>query len=126
MFRPKEIDELNTAVLLLVPTQTDYCGTPKLVYPQTGDLLYVNWKSYGGTEVVIDKQIVIIDTAKVTTWYDPRIKKGCRLLRLDSGEQYEIKGKPNDIDDMHLYMQFKVENIESAAIAQSSGSDLNG
>lgn len=113
MYRPKEMDELDTAVTLLIPTVSNYYGSPKLTYPEVGELLFVNWKSYGGTEVVIDKQIVIIDTAQVTTWYDPRIKKACRL-RLDSGELYEIIGKPEDVNGRHIFMRFKVQSTESS------------
>lgn len=123
MYRPKEMDELDTAVTLLIPTVSDYCGSPKLTYPEVGDLLFVNWKTYGGTEAVIDKQIVIIDTAQVTTWYDPRIKKACRL-RLDSGELYEIIGKPEDVNGRHIFMRFKVQNVES--VTPELKGDSNG
>ncbi len=105
------MNELDTAATLLTPTVTDYCGTPKLNYPDIGPTVYCNWKSYGGTETVTDRQLTILDTAQITTWYDPRIEKGCRLRRED-GKDYEILGKPEDINEQHIYMKFKVQRVE--------------
>ena len=112
MYRPQEMNELDTPVILLIPTVSDYCGNKKLTYPDVGDTIFVNWKSYGGTEAVVDKQLVVLDTAQITTWYDPRIVKGCRL-RTEDNEDYEIVGKPEDISRRHIYMQFKVQRVEA-------------
>lgn len=114
IYRPKEMNALDTQVTLLSPTMSDYCGNIKLTYPEIGDTLFVNWTSYGGTETVTDNQLTVLDTAQITTWYDPRIKKACRL-RLESGEIYEIIGKPNDIDNRHIFMRFKVQRVEASA-----------
>ena len=52
MYRPKAINELRTPVKLLIPETEKYNGVSTPVYPDDGDILFVNWKTYGGTESV--------------------------------------------------------------------------
>lgn len=50
MYRPSAINELRTAVKLLVPAYKKYNGVAKKMYPSDGEIIFVNWKTYGGTE----------------------------------------------------------------------------
>ena len=77
MYRPKAINELRTPVKLLVPTYTRYNGVATPTYPKDGDVIFVNWKTYGGTEQTVNGVYSIRDTADITTWYRPDIKANC-------------------------------------------------
>ena len=68
MYRPKGINELRTAAQLLKPTAptgggtyTQYNGVNVPNYPATGEVIYINFKSYGGTENAVNGVISYID-----------------------------------------------------------------
>lgn len=119
MYRPKGIKELRTPAELLIPTYTT--GTPAVAttyngvvvpqYPLSGDTIYINFKSYGGTETSTNGIISIIDTALITTWYRADIKANCRL-KLSSGAVYEIISEPENIEMQNKYLTFKVERVK--------------
>ena len=114
-YRPKEINELRTAVQLLQPTYTDYNGVQKPAYPATGDVIYCNFKSYGGTESTVNGVISYIDTALVTTWYRPDIKADCHVVVRSTGVEYEIMGEPENINMQNQYLKFKVIGVKGGA-----------
>lgn len=114
MYRPKAINELRTAVKLLKPTYTKYNGVATPSYPATGDIIFVNWKTYGGTEQTVNGVLSIIDTADITTWYRPDIKADCRLLRED-GKIYRIISEPENTDGNNIFCEFKVERVKGGA-----------
>lgn len=111
MYRPTEINQLRTAVILLTPTYTKYNGVQKKTYPDTGEKIFVNWKSHGGTEVIVNGVLTIRDTATVTTWFRPDILPSCRLKRED-GALYEIIGEPENVELRNMFMRFKVERVK--------------
>lgn len=114
MFRPNAINELRTPVKLLTPTYTAYNGVEIKAYPVDGDLIFVNWKTYGGTETTVNGVYSILDTAEITTWYRPDIKANCRLLRED-GTVYEIISEPENIDLNNRFCVFKVQRVKGGA-----------
>ena len=115
MYRPKNADEFRTPVKLLIPNGSiKYNGVNRSTYPDDGDVIFVNWKSYGGTETTVNGVWSILDTADVTTWYRPDITANCRLL-CENGTIYEIKSKPEDIELQHVYLSFKVERVKGGA-----------
>lgn len=119
MYRPKGINELRTPAQLLIPAYTT--GTPPasttyngVVCPQystTGEQIFINFKSYGGTESTVNGVISVIDTALVTTWYRADIKANCRI-KLESGAVYEIISEPENIEMQNKYLTFKVERVK--------------
>lgn len=111
MYRPKQIDELRTPVHLLIPTYTTYNGVEKPAYPQTGVLIYCNFKSYGGTETAVNGVISVIDTALVVTWYRPDIIGDCRI-KLENGAVYNIISEPENVEMQNKYLSFKVERVK--------------
>lgn len=111
-YRPKNADEFRTPVKLLIPTgTTTYNGVKRPTYPDDGDIIFVNWKSYGGTETTVNGVWSILDTAVVTTWYRPDITADCRLLRED-GAIYVIKSEPENVELQSVYLTFKVERVK--------------
>jgi hypothetical protein len=112
MYRPKNADEFRTPVKLLIPNgSAKYNGVNRPTYPDDGDVIFVNWKAYGGTETTVNGVWSILDTAVITTWYRPDITADCRLL-CEDGAVYEIKSKPENIEMQNVYSTFKVERVK--------------
>lgn len=111
-YKPKSINELRKAVKLLIPTGiTKVNGVTRHTYPADGDVIFVNWKTYGGTVQTVNGVISVIDTANVTTRYRGDITINCRLLRED-GKIYEIISDPENTDLNNKYLEFKVERVK--------------
>lgn len=113
MYRPS-IGELKTAVELLIPTYKRVNGVEKKVYPSKGELIFVNWKTFGGTEVGVNGVLAVRDTATLTTWFRPDIVSSARIRRSD-GAVFEIIGEPENIELRNMFMVFKVERIKGGA-----------
>lgn len=111
MYRPKQIAELRTPVQLLTPEIQRYNGVETTEYPESGEVVFVNWKTYGGTQSNVNGVISIVDTAEITTWYRPDITAKCRLLRED-GKVYQIISEPENCDLGNQYLVFKVERVK--------------
>ena len=111
---PKEIGEVRTPVKLLKAKDTTYNGVTRYTYEDNNDIIYVNWKTYGGTETTINGVISIADTAQVVTWYRPDVLAKDRL-QLENGKIYEIISEPENIDNCNCYLKFKVERVKGGA-----------
>lgn len=117
MYRPKEADNMTVPIKLLIPTYKEVSGQTKKSYPpiEKGKLIYCNWKSYGGTESVVNGVLTVIDTAEVLTWYREDIKSDCRVVLLNDNSVYEILGRPEDIEQKHMLYKFKVKSVGGRA-----------
>ena len=111
MYRPQQINELRTAVELLVPTYTTYNAVKKKSYPKNGKIIFVNFKSKGGTDVESNGVLSVLDTAEVVTWFDPDIKSDC-AIKLESGAIYEIIGEPENVELQRQFIMFKVQRYK--------------
>ena len=111
-YKPRTINELRTPVQLLIPSANSKVnGVSRATYPSTGDVIFVNWKTYGGTEQTVNGVYSVIDTADITTRYRPDIAVNCRLLRED-GKIYQIISEPENTDLNNRYLEFKVERVK--------------
>lgn len=112
IFKAKSTYEMRTPVTLLNPNaSTKYNGVNRQTYPATGETIFVNWKSYGGTETTVNGVYSIIDTAVITTWYRADIKAKSRLVRED-GAVYEVISEPDNIEMQNVFVQFKVQRVK--------------
>ena len=109
-YRPPEINELRTPAELLIPVYSKYNGVQKKTFPESGDLIFVNFKSKGGTESVVNGVYSVINTADIVTWFDPRIKSDC-AIKVDS-DIYQIKGDPEILTP---YIILKTEKVSGGA-----------
>lgn len=110
-YRPSE--PFTTPVELLNPTYHDVKGRTVKKYPETGELIMCSFKTYGGTESTVNDQITVIDTANVETWYRPDITSGSQI-RLGV-KKYEVMGEPEDIEQRHQFLKFKVRGVKGGA-----------
>lgn len=98
---------------LLVPTYQTIKGHSKMIYEPLNEIFFCSFKSFGGTEKVVNDVVVVEDTAVVETWFDPQIKANCHVL-IDECE-YEILGTPENINKRNKYLKFKIRAIEGGA-----------
>jgi hypothetical protein len=75
------------------------------------NIFFGSFQTYGGTETVINDVFVVLDTAKVRTWYRPDIKKGCRIVRLTDMAVFRIINQPENYLERGQDLIFKVERI---------------
>lgn len=111
MYRPKEV--FNVAAELYNPSVvTSEYGVAKKTYSKVDDI-FCSFKTYGGTETVSNGLLVVIDTAKVETWYRNDIKSDSQI-RLN-GKIYEVIGEPENIEMRNQFMKFKVQAVKGGA-----------
>lgn len=115
------------SLILLIPTYKNVSGVNKPIYPSIEEALNVkdkkgnsinlffgSFKTYGGTERDINGVYSIEDTANIETMYRPDIKANCRVARED-GATYDIISEPEDINQRHQFLKFKVKRIKGGA-----------
>ena len=101
----------DTPVELLNPTSyQEVGGRVKKNYPDTGEIVLCKFKTYGGTESIVNGQIAVIDTANVETWYRPDITSASRIKL--GADVYEVIGKPEDVEQSHQILKFKVRGVK--------------
>lgn len=107
----------TVAMKLLVPVTTSSYGAGKKTFsaPETSELFFGSFRTFGGTENIRDGIYTTIDTGVVDTWYRPDIKADCQIYLCDNGETYDIVSDPEDIDFRHQYLQFKVRKAGGKA-----------
>lgn len=109
-YRPNE--PFSTVVELYNPTTTTVKGVPVKSYTLVG-AINCSFKTYGGTESTSNDVLTVIDTANIETWYRPDIKSDSQI-RLGS-KVYEVIGEPEDIEQRHQFLKFKVRGAKGGA-----------
>ena len=110
-YRPSE--PFTTAVQLFNPTYETVKGVVVKKYPEQGELIWCSFKTYGGTETTVNDQLSVVDTANVETWYRPDITSASQI-RLGA-KVYEVMGEPEDIEQRHQFLKFKVRGVKGGA-----------
>lgn len=105
----------TTAIEVFTPTKTTVKGVAKKAYPKEGFVVNCSFRTFGGTDSERDGVYSVIDTATVETWFRPDIKPDCRIKVLDTGDLYEIIGKPENINMRNQFLSFKVRGVEGGA-----------
>lgn len=105
----------STAIELLIPSYSTVKGQRVKTYPAQGIRLNCSFKTYGGTESVVNGVLSVIDTANVETWYRPDIQTQCRIKVLQTGGVYEIINTPENIDMRNQFVKFRVQAVKGGA-----------
>lgn len=87
-------------------------GVTTKTYEVVG-LINGSFRSFGGTESVVNGIVSVIDTATIETWYRPDITAASRL-RLGT-KTYEVIGEPEDISLRHQYLKIRVRSVKGGA-----------
>ena len=101
---------------ILIPTWSTVGGVRKKTYPDINTvsddkIIFVSFRSFGGTDVEKNGVLTVEKTAVVETWYRPDITSDCRLAMLETDDVCEILGEPEDIEMRHQYMKMKVRSV---------------
>lgn len=120
--------ENSIPLVLLIPTWTTVSGVRKKTYPTIQEALLVQdekgnnvniffgtFKTYGGTERDLNGVYSIEDTANIETWYRPDIKSDCRVARANDEAIFDIINEPEDINQRHQFLKFKVRRVKGGA-----------
>ena len=110
-YRPSE--PFTTPVELFNPTYTVEKGRTVKNYPESGERIMCSFKTYGGTESTVNGVLTVVDTANVETWYRPDITSASQI-RLGA-KVYEVMGEPEDIEQRHQFLKFKVRGVKGGA-----------
>ena len=117
MYRPNEANEMTTPLALLIPSaeSTTLGVKNKPTYTQSANIVYANFKTYGGTERTVNGLYEIEDTAVIICWYRTDITSTCRLKRLTDNAVFEIIGEPENLEQRNMWLKFKVRRIKGGA-----------
>lgn len=98
-----------TPLILMIPMYKTVKGVKQKTYTEA-DTFFCSFKTYGGTESVENDVLSVINTANIETWFRPDIKSDCRV-KTEQGEEYEIIGRPENIDMRNQYLKFKIKLV---------------
>lgn len=116
--------ELNDVIplILLTPNYVNKSGVETKTFlsveeaiKNKDNLFFGTFKTYGGTERDTNGIYSIEDTANIKTWYRPDIKSECRIARANDGAIFEIINEPEDVNQRHQFLLFKVKRIKGNA-----------
>lgn len=109
-YRPAE--PFTTVVELFKPVYKTVKGVTVKDW-ETAGFLHCSFKTFGGTESVVNDQLIAVDTANIETWYRPGITSAS-MIKLGA-KSYEIVGEPEDIEQRHQFLKFKVQAVRGGA-----------
>ena len=99
----------------LIPTETMVKGVCKKTFPDPADntvpVFFGSFKTYGGTENFSNDVYTVFDTAVIDTWWNPTITSDCQIYLCETGEIWEVLGRPENIGMRHQFMQLKVQKV---------------
>ena len=107
-YRPSE--PFTTPVQLLNPSYETVKGVLKKNYPDSGEVIWCSFKTFGGTETEINGVLTVVNTANVETWYRPDITAASRIKL--GADVYEVLGTPENIEQRNQFLKFKVRGVK--------------
>lgn len=123
-----EIKNPIPLVLLIPKSITQVKGVNKKEYPTIEEalgikdkndnsinLFFGSFKSYGGTEKIVNGIYSIEDTANIETWYRPDISSNCRIARANDGAIFDVINEPENINMRNQFLKFKVKRVKGGA-----------
>lgn len=114
MYRPTEAAQMTTPLQIMNVTESVVLGVLKKTYTE-GDIFLCNYKTFAGTERKSNNIRIVEETANITTWYRPDIKANCRIKRLSDDAMFEVIGTPEDIEQRHQFLKFKIQKVRGGA-----------
>ena len=103
----------DTPVKLFNPTYVTVRGVSKKIYEGEGEVIFCKFKTYGGTETTVNGVLAVVDTANIETFYRPDITSASMIKLGD--KEYEVMGVPEDIEQRHQILKFKVRGVRGGS-----------
>ena len=95
---------------IMKPEYTHVYGVDQKTWIDVG-VFHGSVHTASGSEKV-ENGVMSVQTVKVVQCnYDKRLKASIRLLD-SAGAYWDITGEPEDIDERHRFMQFKIRKVE--------------
>lgn len=110
----KPSSPFDVAMKLLIPTETKVKGVVKKTFPDPSNVetvFFGSFRTFGGTENFSNNVYTVEDTGTIDTWFDPSITSDCQIYLCETGETWEVLGRPENINGRHQYMQIKVKKV---------------
>ena len=98
---------------LLKPTYSKVDGVPKKTYPEKGEVFFGSFRTFGGTENLVDGLLVVTDTATIHTWFRPDIKSDCMIR--NGNDVFDIIGSPENVSQRNQFLIIKVQRHKGGA-----------
>lgn len=105
----------TAACAILTPTYQTQKGVKIKIFDGDGIRFNASFKTFGGTEKIINDVYAVEDTAVIETWYRNDITADCRIKLLANNAEYEIINTPENIDMRNQFMRFKVRRVGGGA-----------
>lgn len=105
----------TTPFMRLVAKTERINGVTVKSFEADGVVRFCNFSTYGGTEREVNGVLAVEDTAQIVTWYDPDITGADRIRILETGNDYEIIGEPENMELRRQEMTFKVRRVKGGA-----------
>ena len=118
MYRSINGFQKTTAMRLQKPITSVVKGVTVKDYKDvSGDngLIMCNFKTYGGTEKVVNDILAVEDTAQIVCWYRPDITSDCRLKRISDNAVFDIIGEPENLEMRNFELQIKIRRVKGNA-----------
>lgn len=112
MYRPAEAEQMTTPLMLQTPTSEKVNGVLVKTFTDVPEVIFANFKTYGGTERQSNDVYIVEDTADIVCWYRPDIKSDCRIKRLTDNAVFEIRGEPENLEQRNMFLKFKVRRVK--------------
>ena len=120
MFIPSEAAQMTTPLQLQQPTKQASYGVNKNIYTTMEGVVMANFKTFGGTEVVVNGVISVVETAQIVCRYRPDIKGNSRFILLPAGFDeenkpnavYEVLGEPENIEMRNMFLKIKLRRVK--------------
>lgn len=103
----------NVPMTLYKPTESKVKGVTVKAYPETGAQFFGRFRTFGGTERVVNDILVLDDTGTIETWYRSDLTADCRIAI--GGKLYEIIGTPENIEMRNQFMLIRVRAYRGGA-----------
>lgn len=114
MFKPANPREFTTPAIHKKPTTETVFGVDSKDFVEAKKPnLRGKFKQKTSNEVTANGVVVVIENITYSTWYKADLEAGDQLVI--NGEAYEIKGKPDNVENRNRYMVCNLERISGGA-----------
>ena len=111
---PKSISKINGVNKKEYPTVEEALSV-KDKNKKSVNLFFGSFKTYEKKKKTVNGIYSIEDTANVETWYRPDINSNCRIARANDGAIFDIINEPEDINQRHQFLKFKIKRVKGGA-----------
>ena len=114
MFKPANAREFVTPAVHMKPVITTIYGVDQKAFePAPKPNLRGKFKTKSSNEVTANGVIVVVENTTFSTWYKADLEAGDQLVIY--GDTYEVKGKPDNVENRRRYMVCNLERISGGA-----------